>query len=137
MSIPSDLSPSVISHISIGTNDYPRARAFYDAVLGTLQIKQVMTHGESVAYGRAFPEFWVGRPLDGGLVAPSNGTHISFLANSPAEVDAFHAQALALGATSDGPPGLRPHYTPTYYAAFVRDLDGHKIEAMCFAEAAG
>ncbi|WP_397412439.1 VOC family protein [Polaromonas sp.] len=134
---PSNLPPSVISHISIGTNDYPRARAFYDAVLGTLQIKQVMTHGESVAYGRAFPEFWVGRPLDGGLAAPSNGTHISFLANSPAEVDAFYTQALALGATSDGSPGLRPHYTPTYYAAFVRDLDGHKIEAMCFAKAAG
>jgi len=137
MSDPSDLPPSILSHISIGTNDYPRARAFYDAVLATLQIKQVMTHGESVAYGRAFPEFWVGRPLDGGRAAPSNGTHISFLANSPAEVDAFHAQALALGALCDGPPGLRPHYTPTYYAAFVRDLDGHKIEAMCFAEAAG
>ncbi|WP_341916051.1 VOC family protein [Polaromonas sp. YR568] len=137
MSDPSDLPPSVISHLSIGTNDYPRARAFYDAVLGTLQIKQVMTHGESVAYGRAFPEFWVGRPLDGGRAAPGNGTHICFLANSPAEVDAFHAQALALGALCDGPPGLRPHYTPTYYAAFVRDLDGHKIEAMCFTEAAG
>lgn len=104
-------------------------------MLGTLQIKQVMEHGESVADGRAFPEFRVGRPLDGGRAAPGNGTHISFLANSPAEVDAFHA--LALGATCDGPPGLRPHYTPTYDAAFVRDLDGHKIEAMCFAEAAG
>lgn len=137
MSDPSDLPPSVISHLSIGTSDFPRARAFYDAVLGTLQIKQVMTHGESVADGRAFPEFWVGRPLDGGWAAPGNGTHIGFLANSPAEVDAFHVQALALGATCDGPPGLRPHYTPTPDAAFVRDLDGHKIEAMCFAEAAG
>ena len=98
---------------------YPRARAFYDAVLGTLQIGSVMEHGESVAYGRAFPEFWVGRPLDGGRAAPGNGTQICFLANSPAEVDAFHAQALALGAPCDGPPGFRPHYTPTYYAAFV------------------
>lgn len=134
---PSDFPPSILSHLSIGTNDYPRARAFYDAVLGTLQIRQVMTHGESVAYGRTFPEFWVGRPLDGGRAAPGDGIHICFRANSPAEVDAFHAKALALGAQCDGPPGLRPHYTPTYYAAFVRDLDGHKIEAMCFTGVAG
>jgi catechol 2,3-dioxygenase-like lactoylglutathione lyase family enzyme len=131
-----DLPPSVMSHVSLGTNDYPRARAFYDAVLATLQIPRLMEHGESAAYGRAFPEFWIGRPHDGGRAAPGNGTHISFLANSAAEVDAFHAKALALGATCDGPPGLRPQYTPTYYAAFVRDLDGHKIEAMCFVEGA-
>ena len=133
MTDPADLSASVISHISLGTNDYPRARAFYDAVLPTLQIRKVMEHGESAGYGRAHPEFWIGRPHDGGRAVPGNGTHISFLANSPAEVDAFHAKALGLGARCDGPPGLRPEYTPTYYAAFVRDLDGHKIEAMCFA----
>ncbi len=131
----STLPPSVISHISLGTNDFPRARAFYTAVLATLQINPIMEHGESAAFGRSFPEFWIGRPHDGGVAAPGNGTHISFLANSPAEVDAFHAKALSMGARCDGPPGLRPQYTPTYYAAFVLDLDGHKIEAMCFAEA--
>lgn len=62
MSASPALPSSIISHISIGTNDYPRARAFYDAVLATLQIGQVMQHGESAAYGRTFPEFWVGRP---------------------------------------------------------------------------
>lgn len=130
------LPPSVMSHVSIGTNDFARARAFYDAVLATLQIPRVMEHGESAAYGRAFPEFWVGRPHDGGRAAPGNGSHFSFLANSPAEVDAFHAKALALGAQCEGPPGLRPQYTPIYYGAFVRDLDGHKIEAMCFDQGA-
>lgn len=137
MPSPSDVPPSVISHMSLGTNDFPRARAFYTAVLATLQINPIMEHGESAAFGRAFPEFWIGRPHDGGRAAPGNGTHISFLANSPAEVDAFHAKALSMGARCDGPPGLRPQYTPTYYAAFVLDLDGHKIEAMCFAEGAG
>lgn len=130
MTTPDTLSPSVISHVSLGTNDLPRARAFYDAVLATLQIRQVMDFPGAVAYGRAFPEFWIQRPHDGGRASAGNGIHISFLANSIAEVHAFHATALELGAEDDGPPGPRPEYTAEYYGAFVRDLDGHKIEAM-------
>ena len=85
----------------------------------------------AVAYGTVFPEFWVQRPADGGDAgAPSNGVHISFLAPSKKAVDAFHAAALKHGGTCDGPPGPRPEYGEPYYAAFVRDPDGHKIEAM-------
>jgi len=124
-----DLPPSVLSHVSVGTNDFPRAKAFYDAVLATLQIRCVDVFDGGAGYGRAFPEFWVQAPHDGGRAGTANGVHLAFLANSQAEVDAFHAQALAMGGTSDGAPGLRP-YMPGYYAAFVRDLDGHKIEAM-------
>lgn len=125
-----ELNPSVLSHVSLGTNDFPRAKAFYDAVLPTLQIRPVMDFDGYAGYGRAFPEFWIQRPHDGGRASVGNGVHVAFLANSVDEVKAFHAKALAMGGTDDGAPGARPDYGPEYYAAFVRDLDGNKIEAM-------
>ncbi len=124
------LNPSVLSHVSLGTNDYPRAKAFYDEVLATLQIKCVMDFPGGAGYGRAFPEFWIQKPHDGGAAQVGNGVHVAFLANSVEEVKAFHAKALALGGKDDGSPDFRPEYDVDYYAAFVRDLDGHKIEAM-------
>ncbi|MBX3654821.1 MAG: VOC family protein [Ramlibacter sp.] len=132
----SELSPSVLSHVSLGTNDYPRAKAFYDAVLATLQIRCVMDFPGGAGYGRAFPEFWIQTPHDGGRAGVANGVHVAFLAHSVEEVQAFHAQALALGGTDDGAPGPRPDYGADYYAAFVRDLDGHKIEAMLLIQPA-
>jgi catechol 2,3-dioxygenase-like lactoylglutathione lyase family enzyme len=125
-----DLSESVLSHVSLGTNDYPPAKAFYDAVLGTLQIACVMDFPGAAGYGRKFPEFWIQAPHDGGKASVGNGVHVSFLANSQEEVQAFHARALQLGGRDDGAPGLRKEYDDNYYAAFVRDLDGNKIEAM-------
>lgn len=123
---------SIMSHVSIGTNDLARAAAFYDAVMKALGYGRVMEHGEyAVAYGTAFPEFWVQAPHDQKPAgAPSNGTHFAFLATSKDAVDAFHAAALAHGGTCDGPPGYRPEYGEPYYGAFVCDPDGHKIEAM-------
>lgn len=137
MSKPSNLPPSILSHVSIGTNDFPRAKAFYDAVLATLQIGVVMEHPGAVAYGREFPEFWVQLPHDGGTAAVGNGSHFGFLATSREQVDAFYARALELGGKGDGAPGNRAHYGPQYYGAFVRDLDGHKIEAMYWDVSAG
>lgn len=129
-----ELPPSVLSHVSLGTNDYDRAKAFYDAVLATLQIRCVMDFPGGAGYGRAFPEFWIQRPHDGGHASVGNGVHVSFLANSIDEVQAFHAKALALGASDDGAPGWRKEYADDYYAAFVRDLDGNKIEAMLLVQ---
>ena len=126
----SGLSGSVLSHVSLGTNDYPSAKAFYDGVLGTLQIRCLMDFPGGAGYGRKFPEFWIQSPYDEGRANVGNGVHVAFLANSIEEVKAFHAKALALGGNDDGAPGLRPEYTAEYYAAFVRDLDGNKIEAM-------
>lgn len=120
----------ILSHVSLGTNDYKRAKAFYDAVLATLQIKCMGDYDVVAGYGRELPEFWIGQPHDGGRAAPGNGTHVCFSASSKEEVDAFHAQALVAGGSDDGPPGLRPEYMPNYYAAFVRDPDGNKIEAV-------
>jgi catechol 2,3-dioxygenase-like lactoylglutathione lyase family enzyme len=121
-----------LSHVSLGTNDFPRAKAFYDAVLGTLQITCVMDTEDGSGYGRGLPQFWVGFPHDGGDAAPGNGVHVCFQANSKEEVQAFHARALELGAQDEGRPGLRREYADDYYAAFVRDLDGNKIEAVFF-----
>ena len=126
--MPND-DPSVLSHVSIGTNAFDRAVAFYDRVLPTLGCRRVLEHPGAVAYGRAFPEFWVQEPFDGAPANIGNGTHVGFLARSRDEVEAFYRAALAAGATDDGPPGSRPHYGEAYYGCFVRDLDGHKIEA--------
>jgi catechol 2,3-dioxygenase-like lactoylglutathione lyase family enzyme len=131
----SSLPSSVLSHVSLGTNDYARAKAFYDAVLTTLQINCVMDFPGGAGYGRRFPEFWIQSPQDGGRAGTGNGVHVAFLANSIDEVKAFHAKALELGGKDDGAPGMRPEYTEGYYAAFVRDPDGNKIEAMLMAPA--
>ncbi len=108
--------------------------AFYDAVLATLGVRRVLDLSEhqAIAYGRDFPEFWIQRPHDGQPAQTANGVHVGFLATSNARVDAFHQAALAHGAQCDGPPGQRPHYGDAYYGCFVRDLDGHKIEAMAW-----
>ncbi len=125
----SDEHPSILSHVSIGVNDYPRAIAFYDAVLASMGIRMIMEHEDARAYGKAFPEFWVQRPYDDGRAAAGNGTHIAFFATSQAEVDAFHAAGLAAGGSSAGAPGPREEYGAPYYGAFLRDPEGHKVEA--------
>lgn len=128
----SDEPLSAISHVSLGTDDLERATRFYDAALAPLGIRRVMEHPGGVAYGRAFPEFWLQRPLDGAPASVGNGTHVAFLATSIEQVHAFHAAALAAGGTDAGAPGPRPEYTSAYHGAFVRDPDGHKIEATFF-----
>ena len=129
---------SALSHVSLGTNRFDRAVVFYDAVLAALGIRRVMDLSEehqAVAYGRAFPEFWIQAPIDGQPAQSANGVHLAFLAENSAQVDAFFAAAVAQGASPDGEPGPRPHYGEAYYGCFVRDLDGHKIEAMAWNEA--
>jgi len=127
-------NPNIISHISIGTNDFDRAVAFYDKVLSSLGCKQLMKHPGAVAYGRKFPEFWVQTPIDGKPATVGNGFHIGFIASSKEAVHAFHEAALAEGGTDDGAPGPRPDYGETYYGCFIRDLDGNKIEATYWNE---
>jgi catechol 2,3-dioxygenase-like lactoylglutathione lyase family enzyme len=122
-------NPSILSHISLGTNDYARAVAFYDRVLPTLGCKRIMEHPGAVAYGREFPEFWVQTPIDGRPASVGNGSHFGFFAPSKEAVQAFFEAALDAGAQDDGAPGPRPEYGAPYYGCFVRDLDGHKIEA--------
>ena len=125
----------MIDHLGIEVADYARSRDFYDRVLATLGHAVVMEvtlemtgHYEGCGFGPAGrPHFWVGK----GRGTPSGGSHIAFSAQTRAQVDAFHAAALAAGARDNGAPGLRPHYHPHYYAAFAIDPDGHNIEAVC------
>lgn len=129
-------NPSIMSHVSIGTNDFDRAVAFYDKVLATLGCRRMEEFPGAVAYGKQFPEFWVQKPIDGYPAAAGNGTHFGFIATSREMVHAFHRAALESGASDHGAPGPRPHYGPQYYGCFVRDLDGHKIEAAFWDESA-
>ncbi|GAB4473045.1 MAG: VOC family protein [Elainellaceae cyanobacterium] len=124
-----DETPSIISHISLGTNQFERAVAFYDQVMPTLGCRKIDEFPGAVAYGKQFPEFWVQTPFDEQPAAVGNGTHVAFIAATKEAVHAFYEAAIAAGGTSDGEPGPRPHYSPAYYGCFVRDLDGHKIEA--------
>ena len=121
----------MLHHVSIGVASVERAAKFYDAVLSTLgfrRVMEVMPYG--IAYGLKMPQFWVQLPHDKNGPSSGNGTHIAFNAESKAAVKAFHAAALAAGGSDDGAPGPRPEYTAKYYGAFVRDLDGNKIEAV-------
>lgn len=119
----------MMSHVSIGVTDFAASLKFYDQVLGTLGATRIMDHPGATAYGKHFPEFWVQTPHDGQPPSVGNGTHFGFTADSKAQVDAFFAAAIKAGATADGEPGPRSDYGPAYYGCFVRDLDGHKIEA--------
>ena len=133
-------NPSILSHVSLGTNQLDRALAFYDKALGALGIGRVVDMSQehhAVAYGRAYPEFWVQAPFNGQPAEVANGVHIAFYAETPAQVDAFYKAALEGGATDDGAPGPRPIYGQPYYGCFVHDPDGHKIEAMAWVEQPG
>ena len=122
-------SPSIISHVSIGTNDFEAAIAFYDRVLATVGCKRMMEHPGAIAYGKQFPEFWVNIPFNNEAASVGNGTHVGFIAPNKEAVDAFYEVAIAAGAAEDGAPGGREEYGKPYYGCFVRDLDGNKIEA--------
>ena len=124
-----DENPSIMHHISIGTNDFDRAMAFYDQVMPAIGAKRVFEFPGAVAYGKEFPELWVQTPIDGATASCGNGSHFAFIAPSRDAVQAFYDAALAAGGTSDGEPGPRPDYGPDYFGCFVRDPDGHKIEA--------
>ncbi len=125
----SDDLPSIISHISIGTNQFEKAAAFYDKVLGAVGCRRIMEHPGAIAYGKQFPEFWLQTPINGEPATVGNGFHIGFMVSSKELVNAFYQAAVDAGASGDGEPGPRPHYGEPYYGCFVRDLDGHKIEA--------
>ena len=122
-------NPNILSHVSLGTNDIDKAAAFYDAVLTPLGCKRVMEHPGGIAYGKAFPEFWIQQPADGKPASLGNGTHVSFVAPAREAVQAFYDAALAAGGRDEGAPGPRPDYGEPYFGCFVRDPDGHKLEA--------
>jgi catechol 2,3-dioxygenase-like lactoylglutathione lyase family enzyme len=123
----------MIDHLSITTTDLERAQAFYDPVMAALGYPRVNRRAISIGYGvrdrgPQAPSY-ISVYLSTGRLVPDN-RHWAFRAPSRAAVRAFHAAALAHGGSDDGPPGPRPQYHPDYYAAFVRDPDGNRIEAV-------
>jgi catechol 2,3-dioxygenase-like lactoylglutathione lyase family enzyme len=121
----------VLSHLSLGVTDLDRAAVFYDAVLSALGYVRVWSNSDGVGYGEAGQNDKLALFPAAGLASPPGaGFHLAFVAPTRSSVDSFHAAALRLGGHDRGAPGLRPHYGPTYYAAFVIDPDGHKLEAV-------
>jgi catechol 2,3-dioxygenase-like lactoylglutathione lyase family enzyme len=121
---------TIIDHVGISATDFERSRAFYTAALGALGIKELWTYDENgsahVGYGKDRPTFWLGSGKQF-----RGEAHVAFMAASRAEVESFYTAALANGGRDNGRPGIRAHYHPNYYGAFVLDPDGHNIEAVC------
>lgn len=127
----------MIDHLGLTASDFNRTKAFYDAALKPLgmsvimQVSAELTGGSPyIGYGSDRPVFWVG--ANGPVSGPM---HLAFGARTRAEVDAFYAAAIAAGGRDNGAPGLRPHYHPNYYGAFVFDPDGVNVEAVCHTPA--
>ena len=125
----------MIDHVSIPVRDLAAAARFYEAVLAPLGMTRLENRPATAGFGKSYPEFWLN--LREGMMpaSPSSGAHICLRARSTEIVDAFHAAALAAGGVSDGTPGLRSHHGDGYYAAFIRDPDGNRIEAVTFVKA--
>ena len=129
----------MLSHLCLGTNDFPRAYAFYTALLGELDLIEKF-HDPAhpwagwMARDAPRPLFVLTAPHDGMPATPGNGQMTAWLAASRAQVERSYQVALALGAVCEGPPGLRPHYHANYYGAYFRDLDGNKLCVCCHAE---
>jgi catechol 2,3-dioxygenase-like lactoylglutathione lyase family enzyme len=125
----------MIDHVSIAVRDLKAGERFYTALLATLGMTKLRDWPDAaVGYGKKYPEFWINRRKDMAPVAADSGVHICLRAPSVQAVDAFHAAALAAGGSSDGAPGLRAQYHENYYAAFIRDPDGNRIEVVTFVE---
>ncbi len=122
----------MIDHVSIGVAALEPSARFYEATLAPLGLSRLVTRPATVGFGKNYPEFWINLRAGMAQVGPESGVHVCLRAKSAAEVDAFHAAALNAGGRSGGAPGLRPHQRVRYYAAFVIDPDGNRIEAVTF-----
>lgn len=124
----------MIDHVSVSVSNFDRSAAFYEAVLGVFGYAKLEARAATVGFGRTYAEFWLNncswmKPVD-----EDSGLHIALRAPSQEMVDAFHAAALAAGGACDGAPGFRPQHGDGYYAAFIRDPDGNRIEAVTFVK---
>src|SRR5690348_10337909 len=121
----------MIDHVSIGVRDVARAKKFYDAALQPLGYTCLSAGDDSLGYGSKAAAFWISATQHPVPADERSGLHICFEAPSRTAVDAFHQAALKVGGRDNGKPGLRPDYGATYYAAFVVDPEGYRIEAHC------
>jgi catechol 2,3-dioxygenase-like lactoylglutathione lyase family enzyme len=122
----------MIDHISIEVSDLKRATKFYEDVLSTLGMTKVRSWPAASGFGKAYPEFWINARPDMPKTRDDSGMHVCLRARDKDTVDAFYAAAMRAGGASDGAPGMRPEYNDKYYAAFIRDLDGNRVEVVTF-----
>ena len=126
----------MIDHVSLPVRALAASALFYDGVLGAIGYARLVERERTIGYGKRYAELWINARPDMTPAAADSGAHVCLRARSAGEVDAFHAAALRLGGTVDGPPGPRDHDGPeVYYAAFVRDADGNRLEAVTFLPA--
>jgi catechol 2,3-dioxygenase-like lactoylglutathione lyase family enzyme len=125
----------MIDHVSVSVRDLGKATRFYEAVLSAIGYRRLETRARTVGFGKEYPEFWINLRAAMPPVAEDCGAHVALRVRTAELVDAFHAAALNFGGESDGTPGLRPQHGQGYYAAFVRDPDGNRIEAVTFMQA--
>ena len=122
----------MIDHVSVNVRDLGASGAFYDAVLGTIGLARVVVKAGTIGFGKTYPEFWLNARPGSAPAAADSGTHICLRARTTDAVDAFHEAAIGVGGSDDGQPGMRPEYNDRYYAAFIRDPDGNRIEVVTF-----
>jgi catechol 2,3-dioxygenase-like lactoylglutathione lyase family enzyme len=127
----------VIDHVSLPVRVLAASARFYDGALGAIGYARLVERERTIGYGKRYAEIWINARPDMTPAPADSGAHVCLRAGSAGEVDAFHAAALRLGGSDDGPPGPREHDAPgqVYYAAFVRDLDGNRLEAVSFLPA--
>jgi catechol 2,3-dioxygenase-like lactoylglutathione lyase family enzyme len=124
----------VIDHVSIGVRDFERALRFYETVLATLGMSKLIQRADNAGFGKKYPDFWINHRPNLAPPRPDDGMHICLRATSADEVTAFHDAAVVAGGASESAAKLRPEYTPTYFAAFIRDPEGNRIEAVTFLQ---
>jgi len=122
----------MIDHVSIAVSDLDRSARFYQGVLAAIGYEKLVVRPRTIGFGKAYPEFWLNLRATMAPVEVDGGAHVALRVRTIELVDAFHAAGLAAGGTSDGAPSLRTEYHSSYYAAFIRDPDGNRIEAVTF-----
>jgi catechol 2,3-dioxygenase-like lactoylglutathione lyase family enzyme len=122
----------MIDHVSVAVRDLERSASFYRAVLGAIGYEALEVRPRTVGFGKTYPELWINLRPGMAAVEDDSGAHVGLRVRTTELVDAFHAAALAAGGSSDGAPGPRPQHGEGYYAAFIRDPDGNRIEAVTF-----
>jgi catechol 2,3-dioxygenase-like lactoylglutathione lyase family enzyme len=123
----------MFSHVTVGSNDIARAKSFYDALLKPLGLARHADYPDGVGYALAGgrPQLWIVRPLDKKAASAGNGVTVGLEASDRSAVDAAHKAGMSAGGKDEGAPGLRTHYHPNYYGAYLRDPDGNKICIVC------
>ena len=125
----------MIDHISVAVSNLDASAHFYQAVLGAIGYQKLVVRPRTIGFGKSYPEFWLNLRASLAPIGADSGAHAALRVRTSELVDVFHAAAVAAGGRCDGAPGLRPQHGQGYYAAFICDPDGNRVEAVTFLKA--